>query len=70
MSSQKNPDWRMLGQDLIFQKIMMMVGLVIIHEYGWSSQKSSSDQSPLLILLLPTFHQNLIVQDVYKEESL
>ena len=27
MSSQDNPDWRMLGQDLIFQKIMMMVGL-------------------------------------------
>ena len=27
MSSQDNPDWRMLGHDLIFQKIMMMVGL-------------------------------------------
>ena len=27
MSSQDSPDWRMLGQDLIFQKIMMMVGL-------------------------------------------
>ena len=27
MSSQDNPDWRMIGQDLIFQKIMMMVGL-------------------------------------------
>ena len=27
MSSQKNPDWRMLGHDLIFQEIMMMVGL-------------------------------------------
>ena len=27
MSSQENPDWRMLGHDLIFQKIMMMVGL-------------------------------------------
>ena len=27
MSSQDNPDWCMLGQDLIFQKIMMMVGL-------------------------------------------
>ena len=25
MSSQDNPDWCMLGQDLIFQKIMMMV---------------------------------------------
>ena len=27
MYSQDNPDWRMLGHDLIFQKIMMMVGL-------------------------------------------
>ena len=27
MSSHHNPDWRMLGHDLIFQKIMMMVGL-------------------------------------------
>ena len=27
MSSQENPDWRMLGLNLIFQKIMMMVGL-------------------------------------------
>ena len=27
MSSQDNSDWRMLGHDLIFQKIMMMVGL-------------------------------------------
>ena len=27
MSSQDNPDWRMLGQDHVFQKIMMMVGL-------------------------------------------
>ena len=27
MSSQDTPDWRMLGQDLIFQKIMMMVSL-------------------------------------------
>ena len=27
MSSQDNPDWRMLGQDRVFQKIMMMVGL-------------------------------------------
>ena len=27
MSSQDNPDWRTLGNDLIFQKIMMMVGL-------------------------------------------
>ena len=27
MSSQDKPDWRMLGHDLIFQKIMMMVGL-------------------------------------------
>ena len=27
MSSQDNPDWRMLGHDLIFQNIMMMVGL-------------------------------------------
>ena len=27
MSSQDDPDWRMLGHDLIFQKIMMMVGL-------------------------------------------
>ena len=27
MSLQENPDWRMLGHDLIFQKIMMMVGL-------------------------------------------
>ena len=27
MSSKDNPDWRMLGHDLIFQKIMMMVGL-------------------------------------------
>ena len=27
MFSQNNPDWRMLGHDLIFQKIMMMVGL-------------------------------------------
>ncbi len=27
MSSQKYPDWRMSGHDLIFQKIMMMVGL-------------------------------------------
>ena len=27
MSSQDKQDWRMLGHDLIFQKIMMMVGL-------------------------------------------
>ena len=27
MSSQDNQDWRMLGHDLIFEKIMMMVGL-------------------------------------------
>ena len=27
MSSQVNPDWSMLGHDLIFKKIMMMVGL-------------------------------------------
>ena len=36
MSSQDNPDWRMLGQDLIFQKIMMMVGLD-----SWESLKRS-----------------------------
>ena len=27
MSSQDNPDWHLSGQDLVFQKIMMMVGL-------------------------------------------
>ena len=27
MSSQDNPDWRMLGHDPVLEKIMMMVGL-------------------------------------------
>ena len=40
------------------------------HHDSWSSEKSSSNQTPILVLFVSTSPHDLVVQDVYKEESL
>ena len=56
MSSQENPDWRMLGHDLIFQKIMMMVGLDSLE----SLQRCEK---------VCTAWNTMIIQDIWENQS-
>ena len=56
MSSQDNPDWRLSGQDLIFQKIMMMVGL-------------DSLESLHLCQQVCTTWNTMIIQNVWESSS-
>ena len=56
MSSQANPDWRMLGHDLIFQKIMMMVGLDSMESLQRCEQ-------------VCTAWNSMIMQNIWKSQS-
>ena len=56
MSSQNNQDWRMLGHDLIFQKIMMMVGLDSLESLHRCRQ-------------VCTVWNTMIMQNIWKRQS-